>query len=48
VQGLVTREGPIANLDSHLADPGVNNAWWVLHQKVVIVCAWRFMGLKRN
>jgi hypothetical protein len=25
----VTREGPIANLDSHLADPGVNNAWWV-------------------
>ncbi|KIZ07211.1 Chlorophyll a-b binding protein [Monoraphidium neglectum] len=27
VQGLVTREGPIANLDSHLADPGVNNAW---------------------
>jgi light-harvesting complex II chlorophyll a/b binding protein 2 len=25
VQGLVTREGPIANLTTHLADPGTNN-----------------------
>jgi hypothetical protein len=27
VQGLVTSDGPIANLNSHLAEPGTNNAW---------------------